>query len=95
MKVCIVDSRVLESAIFLNSVQDDVTAILLDYETDTFESLLLKIGSATSIAYVAHGTFGPTYSFFKDSSFDMNVKEDWQPFFDFLKAINGLRYFDF
>jgi hypothetical protein len=95
MKVCIVDSRVKESDIFLNSVQDDVTAILIDYETDTFESLLLKIGSAKSIAYVSHASFDRTYSFFKGSSFDMNVKEDWQPFFDFLKAINGLRYFDF
>ena len=46
MKVCLVDSRVKDSSIFLNSVQDDVTAILIDYENDSFESLLLKISSA-------------------------------------------------
>ena len=95
MKVCLVDSRVKESTTFLNAVQDGVTAILIDYETDTFDSLLAKIGSVESIAYVAHGTFSPTYSFFKDSSFDMLVKSDWQPFFDFLSAINGLQFFDF
>jgi autotransporter-associated beta strand protein len=95
MKVCLVDSRVKESTTFLNTVQDGVTAILIDYETDTFDSLLAKIGSVESIAYVAHGTFAPTYSFFKDSSFDMLVKADWQPFFDFLSSIDGLQYFDF
>ena len=73
MKVCLVDSRVKESTTFLNAVKDDVTAILIDHETDTFESLLAKIGSVESIAYVAHGTFAPTYSFFKDVSFDMNL----------------------
>ncbi len=71
MKVCLIDSRVQESNIFLTYVQDDVTAILIDYETDTFQSLLSKIGSAKSIAYVAHTSFDQTYSFFKDSSFDM------------------------
>jgi autotransporter-associated beta strand protein len=95
MKVCLVDSRVKESTTFLHAVQDGVTAIVIDYETDTFDSLLEKIGSVESIAYVAHGTFGPTYSFFKDSSFDMLIKADWQPFFDFLSAIDGLQFFDF
>jgi len=95
MKVCLIDSRVKESNIFLTSVQDDVTAILLDYETDTFDTLLLKIGSATSIAYVAYASFDQTYSFFKDSSFDMESKASWQPFFNFLSGINGLQYFDF
>ena len=90
MKVCIVDSRVDHAF----SVQDGVTVVLLDYEHDSFESLLPKIGSVESIAYVAHGTFGPTYSFFKGSSFDMLVKADWQPFFDFLSAVNA-DYFDF
>ena len=94
MKVCLVDSRVKESSVFLESVQDDVTAVLLDYENDSFESLLAKIGSAESIAYVAHGTFDDSYSFFKGSSFDMLVKEDWQPFFDFVRAVNAV-YFDF
>ena len=95
MKVCLVDSRV--DSIFLTSVQDGVTAILLDYESDSFESLLAKIGndSIESIAYVAHGAFDPFYSFFKDSAFNMLVKESWQPFFDFLLNINGLQYFDF
>jgi len=95
MKVCLIDSRVQESNIFLTYVQDDITAILIDYETDTFQSLLSKIGSAESIAYVAHTSFDQTYSFFKDSSFDMGTKTDWQPFFDFLSGINGLQYFDF
>ena len=94
MKVCLVDSRVKESSVFLESVQDDVTAVLLDYENDSFESLLAKIGSAESIAYVSHGTFDDSYSFFKGSSFDMLVKEDWQPFFDFVRAVNAV-YFDF
>jgi hypothetical protein len=94
MKVCLVDSRVKESSVFLESVQDDVTAVLLDYENDSFESLLAKIGSAESIAYVAHGTFDDSYSFFKRSSFDMLVKEDWQPFFDFVRDVNAV-YFDF
>jgi hypothetical protein len=98
MKVCLIDSRVAESNIFFTSVQSGVTAILLDYEKDTFVSLLAKIDDTSpieSIAYVAHGSFSPTYSFFKDSSFDMNVKESWQPFFNFLRTINGLQYFDF
>jgi len=100
MKVCIVDSRVKESALFLNSVQDDVFTIYLDYENDNFESIIDIIGvnHVKSIAYVAHGSFNPTYSFFKDSAFEMQVKESWQPFFDFLHTlyeVNGLRYFDF
>jgi len=95
MKVCIVDSRVNDSSMFVESLQDGVMPILLDYENDTFESILAKIGSAESIAYVAHGTFEPTYSFFKDVSFDMLVKESWNPFFDFLRGIKGLQYFDF
>jgi alpha-tubulin suppressor-like RCC1 family protein len=97
MKICLVDSRVTESTIFLTSVQDNVTSILLDYESDSFDSLLAKIGNnvVDSIAYVAYGTFTHTYSFFKDSSFDMKSKDSWQPFFNFLKAINGLQYFDF
>ena len=96
MKTCLVDSRV--DSIFLTSVKDGVTAILLDYEIDSFESILTKINSVgpiESIAYVAYGTFCPTYSFFKNISFDMKVKESWQPFFNFLTAINGLQYFDF
>ena len=95
MKVCIVDSRVNDSSMFIVSLQDGVMPILLDYENDTFESILAKIGSAESIAYVAHGTFEPTYSFFRDVSFDMLVKESWNPFFDFLRGIKGLQYFDF
>ena len=98
MKVCLVDSRVNDSSVFMESVQDGVMSILLDYENDTFESILAKIGSAESIAYVAHGTFEPTYSFFnKVDPFDMytDINTSWDSFFKFLREINNLKFFDF
>ena len=101
-KLCLVDSRVNESSVFMNSVQPDVSVVLIDYENDTFSSLLSSIQDLPrplSIAYVAHGTFDPTYSFFSGSSFDMNVESDWQPFIEFLNALKPDTltpwYFDF
>ena len=106
-KLCLVDSRVNESSVFMNSAQPDVSVVLVDYENDTFSSLLSKIQVSSlsyplSIAYVAHGTFDPTYSFFSGSSFDMNIESDWQPLIEFLNTLNALNpdvltpwYFDF
>jgi uncharacterized protein YjbI with pentapeptide repeats len=98
-KLCLVDSRITNHHIFIDNVNKETFSIMIDYETDTFSSLLNKINKLsiiTSIAYVAHGTFEPTYSFLKNEDiFDMNIKESWKPLFDFLSKINGLNYFDF
>ena len=98
-KICLIDSRVNEYQVFIDSSQSDVFPILIDYQNDNFNSLLdkiklLNVGSISSIAYVAHGTFTPTYSFFKDSAFDMNIESDWQPLFDFLTVLKPEK-FDF
>ena len=94
-KLCLVDSRVVEAKVFIDSVQPDVSVILIDYENDTFHSLLSRIQlPVSSVAYVAHGTFAPTYSFFSGSSFDMNTESDWQPFVEFLQVLRPT-YFDF
>jgi hypothetical protein len=100
-KLCLIDSRITNSDIFMENVNSDTVSILIDYKVDTFDSLFnkikdLQLTSIDSIAYVAHGTFQPTYSFLKnEDTFDMDKKESWKPLFDFLLKFNGLKYFDF
>jgi hypothetical protein len=103
-KLCLIDSRITNSHIFTENVNSETFSILIDYKTDTFDSLFNKIKDLTdldltlidSIAYVAHGTFQPTYSFLKnEDTFEMDKKESWEPLFNFLLKFNGLKYFDF
>jgi hypothetical protein len=103
-KLCLVDSRITNFDIFMENVNSDTVSILIDYKVDTFDSLFNKIKDLTdldltlidSIAYVAHGTFQPTYSFLKnEDTFEMDKKESWEPLFNFLLKFNGLKYFDF
>ena len=100
-KICLIDSRVNDHQVFIDNTQSDVFPILIDYQNDNFTTLLTKIqalnlDSISSIAYVAHGTFDPTYSFFNDPNFNfnMNIESDWQPFIDFLTVLKPEK-FDF
>ncbi len=103
-KLCLVDSRITNHNIFMDNVNSETVSVLIDYENDDFISLLTKIenkiqlSSIYSIAYVAHGTFEPTYSFFnKVDAFDMytDINTSWELFFKFLREINNLTFFDF
>ena len=42
-KLCLIDSRINDYNIFINSIQAEVFYVLIDYQNDTFTSLLNKI----------------------------------------------------
>ncbi len=91
-----------EFNVFVDNVNSDTISLLIDYETDTFSSLLIKIKNLqlpviSSIAYVAHGTFTSTFSFSQNENFnmdDLNIL-GWKSFLTFLRDIEGLQFFDF
>ena len=98
-KLCLIDSRINDYNIFINSIQAEVFYVLIDYQNDTFASLLnkiqqLQLSNIDSIAYIAHASFNLTYSFFNNVNLDMNNQLEWQPFFNFLISLNP-KYFDF
>ena len=82
-KILLIDSR---NNVQLNDVKSDFSTIIVDYETDTYNSLLNKIhsitsitSSITSIGYMYHDTF----SFLKNEELGEN-------FYMFLNSIKGL-----
>jgi alpha-tubulin suppressor-like RCC1 family protein len=66
MKLLLIDTRLEDQQIIIDSLQESTKYILLDYENDTFDTLEDKIESLNetnfdSIALMAHGHVEPTY----------------------------------
>jgi alpha-tubulin suppressor-like RCC1 family protein len=103
----LVDNRVSEYSIFVDSCNPDTTPIIIDYEKDTFGSIIERIQtiglSFDSVAYIAHGHNDSSYSYMKKetSSILSDVEtsdpnlESWKPFFVFVSQIPALQTFDF
>ena len=98
-KLVLVDTRVREKDVFLNSVKTNVSAIILDFKNDTYNSILTKIknnmihDTLESIALVSHGQYNDNYSFLEKenspklkniSLVDPNF-DSWNVFLDFVQ----------
>ena len=103
-KLIIVDTRVREKDIFLNSVKNNVSAIILDFKNDTYDSILAKIknnminNTLESIALVSHGQYNTNFSFLqkedspklKNISLEDPIFNSWNMFLDFLIKLKDL-----
>lgn len=106
-RLVLVDNRVPYYTKFLESLQPGVRYVPIIYAEDTYDTVLRWIRtydcSFSSVAYVAHGLDAPTYSFMKkEQNCTLSAVESqdpqlasWQPFFEFVRQIPGLEYFDF
>jgi alpha-tubulin suppressor-like RCC1 family protein len=96
----LVDNRVKEYSIFVDSCNPTTTPIIIDYEKDTFDSIIehiQTIGSQfESVAYIAHGHNDSSYTFLKkEQPVIVQNEQTWIPFFHFVSQIPGLQTFDF
>jgi alpha-tubulin suppressor-like RCC1 family protein len=101
-KLVIIDNRVSDYQKVINALRTDVGFIILEYDTDTFETLKNKISALNlsetieSVALVSHGDFTENYQMIKNSppSQLANVieldpqLESWREFIDFFKSLN-------
>jgi predicted heme/steroid binding protein len=97
MFLLLIDTRVVGYTTIIDSRKEGVEYVLLEYSTDTYNSLLEKIGTVTngqqidSIALVSDGVFTPTFSFLESES--SCILKDVSSLDPPLSTWNGWKYF--
>ena len=101
-RICLVDNRINEYKVFMNSTLPNVYSIMIDINTTCMVDIMnkikkLKLNSIESIAYVAHASF-KNVVILHDLTIDISDTTTVRALTDFLiymKSNYGLTYFDF
>ena len=101
-RICLVDNRISEYNVFMNSDLPNVHSILIDINTTCVTDIMdaiqnLQFPSIDSIAYIAHASFGETDILhdLKINISDLSTIAPLSDFLTYMKSNYGLAYFDF
>ena len=101
-RICLVDNRIDEYNVFMNSVLPNVYSIMIDINTTCMSDVMtsiqnLQLASIDSIAYIAHAAFEYTIILndLKVNISDVDTFNTLIEFLIYMKSTYNLNYFDF